>query len=221
MPLSARASRGRRPLHYAAENGNVEVLERLLAATATVEADDRDRQRPLHLAASKGHVEVLERLLAARATVEADDRDATVDAEQKSGERPLHWAAWSGHRHVVERLLAAGAVVEAQDKKCGCRPLHWAAFEGHLPEGHKWKVMGVLRPVHVLLLSGEAVPCDPQPYRTVRDLREEVQKKLKLQDTEIQLIASAGDKLCLWLVCVLYIVSMCVSDQRILASTSG
>ncbi|CAK9090497.1 Uncharacterized protein SCF082_LOCUS42681 [Durusdinium trenchii] len=62
-------------------------------------------------------------------------------------------------------------------------------------EGHKWKVMGVLRPVHVLLLSGEAVPCDPQPYRTVRDLREEVQKKLKLQDTEIQLIASAGDKL--------------------------
>ena len=44
MPLSARASRGRRPLHYAAENGNVEVLERLLAATATVEADDRDRR---------------------------------------------------------------------------------------------------------------------------------------------------------------------------------
>lgn len=55
--------------------------------------------------------------------------------------------------------------------------------------------MGVLRPVHVLLLSGEAVPCDPQPDRTVRDLREEVQKKLKLQDTEIQLIASAGEKL--------------------------
>ena len=40
--LSPRASRGRRPLHLAAEDGRVEVLERLLAAKATVDAEDED-----------------------------------------------------------------------------------------------------------------------------------------------------------------------------------
>ena len=37
---SPRASRGYRPLHLAAENGHMEVLERLLAARATVDAED-------------------------------------------------------------------------------------------------------------------------------------------------------------------------------------
>ena len=44
MPLSTHASRGQRPLHYAAEKGHVEVLERLLAAKATVEAEDGQRR---------------------------------------------------------------------------------------------------------------------------------------------------------------------------------
>ncbi|CAK8986865.1 Ultraviolet-B receptor UVR8, partial [Durusdinium trenchii] len=71
----------------------------------------------------------------------------------------------------------------------GETPFGLAKTEGKL------KVMGVLRPVHVLLMSGEAVSCDPRPDRTVRDLREEVLKKLKLKDTEnIELIAD-GKKL--------------------------
>ncbi|CAK9046501.1 unnamed protein product [Durusdinium trenchii] len=159
--------------------GRVEVLERLLAAKATVEAEDRSGHRPLHYAAENGNVEVLERLLAAKATVEAEDGFRR---------RPLHYAAKNGRVEVLERLLAAKATVEAEDRS-GKTPFDLAKEKG------KEKVMGVLRPVRVLLLSGDAVPCDPQPDRTVRDLREEVQKKLKLQDTEIQLIASAGEKL--------------------------
>ena len=42
-----------------------------------------------------------------------------------------------------------------------------------------------------------------------------LRKKLKLKDTEIQLIASGGEKLCLWLVGVLYAVSICVSGKQI------
>ncbi|CAK9050849.1 unnamed protein product, partial [Durusdinium trenchii] len=34
--------KGQRPLHYAADKGHVEVLERLLAAKATVDAEDED-----------------------------------------------------------------------------------------------------------------------------------------------------------------------------------
>ena len=33
-------SQGRRPLHYAAEQGDVEVVQRLLATKAAVEAED-------------------------------------------------------------------------------------------------------------------------------------------------------------------------------------
>ncbi|CAK9095319.1 Uncharacterized protein SCF082_LOCUS44781, partial [Durusdinium trenchii] len=50
--------------------------------------------------------------------------------------------------------------------------------------------------VHVLLMSGQDVSCDPQPDRTVRELREEVQKKLQLENTKVlELIASSGEKL--------------------------
>ena len=37
---------GQRPLHYAAERGHMAVLERLLAAKATVEAEDGDGREP-------------------------------------------------------------------------------------------------------------------------------------------------------------------------------
>lgn len=50
--------------------------------------------------------------------------------------------------------------------------------------------MGVLRPARVVLMGRKGVSCDPRPDRTVRDLREEVQKELKLKDTEtLELIA--------------------------------
>eukprot|EP00913_Durusdinium_trenchii_P028995 g27186.t1 len=135
--------------------------------------------KPLHRAAGNGHLHALQRLLAA---------DAEVEAKDKKGSRPLHWAAEHGHLDVLERLLAANAEVEAENH-AGETPFGLAKTEGKL------KVMGVLRPVHVLLMSGEAVSCDPRPDRTVRDLREEVLKKLKLKDTEnIELIAD-GKKL--------------------------
>ncbi|CAK9021098.1 unnamed protein product, partial [Durusdinium trenchii] len=80
---------GNRPLRLAAREGHVEVLERLLAAKATVDAEQKSGERPLHWAAWSGHRHVVERLLAAGAVVEAQDK--------KCGCRPLHWAAFEGH----------------------------------------------------------------------------------------------------------------------------
>ncbi|CAK9001824.1 Ankyrin repeat domain-containing protein 1, partial [Durusdinium trenchii] len=181
LELQDQTSLRRRPLHYAAEQGDVEVVQRLLAAKAAVEAEDGlFRQRPLHWAAYGGHRHVIERLLAAKADVEA---------QTESGNRPLHLAAREGHPRVVKRLLAANAEVEAENH-AGETPFDRAK------QREERTVMGVLRPVHVLLMSGQDVSCDPQPDRTVRELREEVQKKLQLENTKVlELIASSGEKL--------------------------
>ncbi|CAK9079161.1 unnamed protein product, partial [Durusdinium trenchii] len=48
-----------RPLHLAASKGHVEVLERLLAARATVEAYDRDSRTPWHLAKENNKLEAM------------------------------------------------------------------------------------------------------------------------------------------------------------------
>ncbi|CAK9069313.1 unnamed protein product [Durusdinium trenchii] len=129
----------------------------------------------LHRAAQQGDAAQVQRLIEAGADVELED--------QTGRQRPLHYAAERGHMAVLERLLAAKATVEAEDGD-GETPFDVAKERG------KEKVMGVLRPARVVLMGRKGVSCDPRPDRTVRDLREEVQKELKLKDTEtLELIA--------------------------------
>jgi TonB family protein len=66
------------PLHLAAQNGNKDVAELLLAKKAEINVKAYDGWTPLHLAARYGHKDVIELLLAKGAEVEAkDDRGKT------------------------------------------------------------------------------------------------------------------------------------------------
>ncbi len=93
---------GRTPLHYAAADGNVALVNELLAAGMDGEVTDDDRWTPLHFAAQKGAAEVVRSLLEAGAAV--DPRDA-------HGNTPLGKAVFHsrGNGDVIKLLRESGA----------------------------------------------------------------------------------------------------------------
>ncbi len=96
---------GMTPLMQAAVLGRVEVVDRLIAAGADVNAADERGFTPLFHGCydpdeDRGHPDVVERLLQAGA-----DKEAKIGF----GVRPLMYAAGNGEAGVVEVLLRAGA----------------------------------------------------------------------------------------------------------------
>ncbi len=100
--LNTPNSRGRRPVHVAAEQDRGLALALLLAAGAYVDAptDDALGWTALHFAARAGAIEAVQVLLRA---------GATLDYRAVDGSTPFVVAALSGHASVAEALLAAGA----------------------------------------------------------------------------------------------------------------
>jgi ankyrin repeat protein len=97
---------GDRPLHVAAWEGNVPMVELLLARGADVNARGDDDSTPLHNAAVQGHVAAVGPLVAA---------GAGLEARNGMGDTPLSVAATSRDpdgRLVVEALLDLGAPLD-------------------------------------------------------------------------------------------------------------
>jgi ankyrin repeat protein len=106
-------------LHWAAENGLVDIAALLIEQGAKVDEKDQFGNTALHLALR--HPDVVRLLL---------DSGADVNARNAMGNTPLHLAVKDAP--VVEMLLAAGAQVNARnglDKS----PLHYAMRQGTSP----------------------------------------------------------------------------------------
>ncbi|KAG7401045.1 Retinoic acid induced 14 [Phytophthora boehmeriae] len=126
-------------LHYAADYGQLEVLNLLVEMTAlppgvdtadisltnrrTLEINARDAHgwTPLICAAANGYVEVLQRLLELGADI------SLPSVEKRSA---LHWAATRGMTTAMSALLAAGADVNQVDRS-GWTPLQCAMLHGN------------------------------------------------------------------------------------------
>ncbi|MEM7055789.1 MAG: ankyrin repeat domain-containing protein, partial [Bacteroidota bacterium] len=106
-------------LHYAAEKGDIEVVEELVK-NRKVSVDVKTGQRgrtPLQFAAVKGHLEVVKYLIAQGANVnEKDNEEGYV----------LHYATIGGNIDVVKFLIDRSAKVDVQDQD-GFTILHVAA----------------------------------------------------------------------------------------------
>lgn len=110
--LDATDVRGRQPIHWAAEAGDVDAAEALLTAAAakgwatgrlTRAEDKQQRVSPLHLACAGGHYAMAELLLRNGANPRAHDWTKLT---------PAQWAQRNRHAHLLPLLAkAAGLVV--------------------------------------------------------------------------------------------------------------
>ena len=117
-------SQGRRPLHFAAWNGCVDMVRVLLEAGAEW-ATMGHWLTPMHVAAENGREEALEELVAHGASVKGEPFDCT----------PLHCAAEGNKVFVLQSLVKLGADVDARtvhEYPMGKTPLQWATSTGAL-----------------------------------------------------------------------------------------
>jgi ankyrin repeat protein len=113
---------GLSPMHFAAANGNIEMVNSLLKKGADINIKDNQDRSPMHLAASNGKTDMVW-LLA--------DNKAKIDQVDKSGATPLHSSAKNGHKDIVEFLASNGANVNIQDNQ-KTSPMHFAASSGNI-----------------------------------------------------------------------------------------
>ena len=113
---------GRTALHFAAERGQTELVELLLAAGASPAAVTRiGSHTALHVAATHGRADVIRQLLHAR---------ADVNARTTTGALAIHFAAGSGNVDAVVGLLDAGTGIDERESQWGQTPLMFAAGFG-------------------------------------------------------------------------------------------
>jgi ankyrin repeat protein len=99
----------------AAQDGDLDTVNRLLADGADKDTKDNDLQTPLHYAARSGSIKVIKALL-----IRSADRKS-LDASRRT---PLHVATWYGHLEVAQELFG-------RDYKKSAL-LHYVARKGHL-----------------------------------------------------------------------------------------
>lgn len=114
------------PLHAAALNGHVEIVQLLLGHSEVVDSRDLINQTPLHLAAYNTALDIFQMLI---------KRNADINARDHKGQTPLHRVVASGYGEegldVVKFLLGQGAVADAKDND-DSTPLHMASYYGRV-----------------------------------------------------------------------------------------
>ena len=108
------------PLHVAACECDLGLVELLLARGATPDDKDENGSTPLHWAARYGSIEIAQRLIAHHADINARNYAQTT---------PLHCAVPQDHVDMVRVLLANGADANAREED-GDTPLHLAVARG-------------------------------------------------------------------------------------------
>lgn len=112
----------RRPIHQAAQNGHLKMVQFLLERNVIVDAVEEDGATALWLACQEGYTEIVKLLLDAGANPSAE----TV----QSGCRPLHQACQNGHLETVKLLVSRGVSIDYGGKK-GATGLWLACQQGH------------------------------------------------------------------------------------------
>ena len=117
--VNAAQGDGMTALHWAAQQGNAQLVSMLLSAGANVRATTRlGDYTPLHLASQAGHASTVAALIAV---------GAAADVRTTTGASPLMLAAKSGSTDTVTRLIENGADINAVETANGQTALMVAA----------------------------------------------------------------------------------------------
>ncbi|DAA73512.1 TPA_exp: Uncharacterized protein A8136_4693 [Trichophyton benhamiae CBS 112371] len=114
----------RNAVSYAAENGDINSLNCLLAKGALPDVADSSQCSPLFYAASYGHIDIIKRLLL--------DKRVDPNAKGSSGKTPLSIAAEHGHEMAVDLLLSIPTIDAEHQDDFQRTPLSLAAENGHV-----------------------------------------------------------------------------------------
>lgn len=114
------ASDGTTALHWAAHNGDMELVNRLLRAGADAKAKNQFGATPMSEAAFLGSVPIIEALLKA---------GADPDSPSADGETALMLVARTDNVAAAKLLLDHGAQVDAREKQKDQTALMWASAE--------------------------------------------------------------------------------------------
>ncbi len=109
-------------LIIAAEQGDLQKLDRLLLDGSPSDVRDSCQWTPLMKAALNGHTAVAQRLL---------DSGAMPELSDKGGYTALMLAASNNHHQLVQLLVDRGADINRQELTGGWSALLWAAKRGH------------------------------------------------------------------------------------------
>lgn len=120
--VSAHTSYGEQPLHWAAQEGRIEIIRFLVERGADLSAKDAGGRTPVFFAASRGHLDVFDLSLGSPAEVNKRDMYQAT---------PLAVAAHFGHRDMVEHLLSLPGVDACTQDRFGRTALSWAHAAGH------------------------------------------------------------------------------------------
>ena len=111
--LEARGAYSETPLHLAAENGRIPVVQYLCEQGAVMEATSAGDATPLLMAASIGDLSTVQYLC---------KQGADEEARGDIGKTTLHWTAVIGHLAVVQYLCEQDTDKDARDMN-GVTPL--------------------------------------------------------------------------------------------------
>ncbi len=112
---------GKTAIHWAAQCGQNDTIECLIANGVDINAVNKKGSTILHFAAQNGHVRAVELL---------QGHGVDINAVNKAGNTILHSAADKGHIEIVKFLQEHGADIQAANKD-GRTALHFAADKGY------------------------------------------------------------------------------------------
>ena len=113
------------PLHYAAYNGNLDVVKYL------VDIDEHSRscpsnlsyETPLHFACQNGHLNIAQYLI--------NEMHYDPSSKGSADWTPLHYACSNGHLNIAQYLIGEKHCIPSCKNKYGTTPLHFACGNGH------------------------------------------------------------------------------------------
>ncbi len=144
---------GNTPLHVAAEDGNIDIINLLIKNNADIHAVNHFCRTPLHYGVETDDIDIIRLFISNGANVNSSNEDfytpfqlaitrgyldnidlliennADVKAVTVRGDTPLHLAAAVGYVDVMELLLKKNIDVNFKNKS-GNTPLHIAVYRG-------------------------------------------------------------------------------------------
>jgi uncharacterized protein len=151
-------------LMFAANNGNIELLEFLLNNGANILMNNMYGDTAIGIAALRGKLAIVQRLVAAGAKLETEgwaplhyaafnghadviryliDKQVSVDARAPNGQTALMFAAKNDHLEVVRLLVSANADIQARDAN-GTTALSLAIDAGNTDIAHYLRSRGAM-----------------------------------------------------------------------------